>query len=130
MIEYSEYSKYLTARIIYMMVNSAVLLRVEHTLSIVPRGSVISYGLLADLSGLPGRARMMGKCLQEIKADCNWHRVLRSDGKIAFPYNSDRGNEQRERLLSEGVVVENNRVNMKTFAWSPDLHTILVELKY
>ena len=113
-----------------MMVNKAVTLRVEKTLSLVPKGSVISYGALADLSGLPGRARLMGKCLQEIKVDCNWHRVLRADGKIAFPVGSDHAEVQRERLLSEGVNVNNNRVNMKKVAWSPDLHTILAKLKY
>ena len=41
----------------------AVQFRVEKTLSFVPEGCVISYALLADLCGLPGRARMMGKCL-------------------------------------------------------------------
>lgn len=50
-----------------MMVNKAVTLRVEKTLSLVPKGSVISYGALADLSGLPGRARLMGKCLRKLK---------------------------------------------------------------
>ena len=49
------------------MINEAVQLRVEKTLSFVPDGNVISYGLLADLCGLPGRARMMGKCLQKSK---------------------------------------------------------------
>ena len=108
----------------------AVQSRVEKTLSFVPEGCVVSYALLADLCGLPGRARMMGKCLQEIEVDCNWHRVLRADGKIAFPVGSARADEQRIRLVSEGVNVKNGRVNMKKFAWSPDLHTILFELKY
>lgn len=112
------------------MAGEAVQSRVGKTLSYVPSGHVISYGQLADLCGLPGRARMMGKCLREINIDCNWHRVLRSDGKIAFPAGSEKAEEQRQRLTAEGVVVKNNRVNMRKFAWMPDLHTILVELKY
>lgn len=112
------------------MPNEAVQSRVEKTLSLVPEGQVISYALLADLCGLPGRARMMGKYLREINADCHWHRVLRADGKIAFPAGSDKADEQRERLAEEGVVVKNYRVNMTKFGWKPDLHTILVELEY
>jgi len=112
------------------MINEAVQLRVEKTLSFVPEGNVISYGLLADLCGLPGRARMMGKCLQEIETDCNWHRVLRADGKIALPSGSDKAREQRERLIAEGVEVKRSRVNMKNFGWTPDIHTILVALDY
>merc|ERR1712187_1022806 len=100
--------------------NEAVQSRVEKTLSLVPEGQVISYALLADLCGLPGRARMMGKSLREIRAD----------GKIAFPAGSDKADEQRERLAEEGVVVKNYRVNMAKFGWKPDLHTILVELEY
>ena len=73
---------------------------------------------------------MMGKCLREINSNCNWHRVLRSDGKIAFPAGSDKANEQRERLIEEGVVVKNYRVNMTQFGWKPDLHTLLIELEY
>jgi methylated-DNA-protein-cysteine methyltransferase-like protein len=55
---------------------------------------------------------------------------LRSDGKIAFPAGSDKANEQRERLIEEGVVVKNYRVNMTQFGWKPDLHTLLIELEY
>jgi methylated-DNA-protein-cysteine methyltransferase-like protein len=112
------------------MPDEAVQSRVEKTLSFVPLGHVVSYGLLADLCGLPGRARMMGKCLRELSIDCNWHRVLRSDGKIAFPAGSEKAEEQRQRLTAESVVVKNYRVNMNEFGWTPDLHTILVELEY
>lgn len=112
------------------MQNESVYHRVEKTLNVVPSGVVVSYGLLADLSGLPGRARLMGKCLQTIGGEHNWHRVVRADGKIAFPEGSDKANEQRERLLSEGVMVKNNRINMKKFGWKPDLHTILAKLAF
>ncbi|WP_394222167.1 MGMT family protein [Alteromonas gracilis] len=112
------------------MQREAVQSRVEKTLSLVPEGNVVSYALLADLCGLPGRARMMGKCLKEIGNKSNWHRVLRADGKIAFPAGSEKAEEQRARLLAEGVLVKNYRVNMRNFGWTPDLHTILVELEY
>lgn len=108
----------------------AVHYRVKKTLSVVPEGTVVSYGQLADLCGLPGRARMIGKCLREIKGQLNWHRVVRADGKIAFPEGSEKAHEQRERLLEEGVIVRNYRIDMKAFGWKPELHTLLAELEY
>ncbi|WDT86137.1 MULTISPECIES: MGMT family protein [unclassified Alteromonas] len=117
-------------KVMIPMVNPDVYQRVEKTLRVVPRGVVVSYGQLADLSGLPGRARLIGKCLQELKGEHNWHRVVRADGKIAFPSGSDKAHEQRERLLIEGVIVKNNRISMQKFGWRPDLHTILTELTY
>ena len=104
--------------------------RVLKTLSLVPKGHVISYGQLADLSGLPGRARMMGKCLKNTEENINWHRVLRSDGKIAFPKGSVQAQEQRTLLQDEGVIVKNDRVNMNIYCWKPDLYTLLEKLRY
>ena len=104
--------------------------RVVKTLRVVPVGVVVSYGQLADYCGLPGRARMMGKCLREIKGEHNWHRVVGADGKIAFPTGSEKAHEQRQRLQEEGVVVSNNKINMKKFGWKPDLHTILLEMEF
>ncbi|KFN44909.1 hypothetical protein N789_02500 [Arenimonas oryziterrae DSM 21050 = YC6267] len=39
-----------------------------------------------------------------------WHRILRSDGRIAFPEDDPRFAEQAQRLRAEGVRVENGRV--------------------
>lgn len=104
--------------------------RVERTLSLVPSGKVVSYGQLADFCGLPGRARIMGKCLRLLDGHHNWHRVLRADGKIAFPLGSDLAQVQSARLLEEGVLVTNGRVSMKDYGWQPDLYTVLSKLEY
>ena len=37
--------------------------RIWRTVLVVPEGRVASYGQIADLAGLPGRARMVGKVL-------------------------------------------------------------------
>ena len=111
------------------MCNDAILFRVKKTLSIVPIGNVVSYGQLADLSGLPGRARLMGTALRGLK-HCPWHRVVRASGHIAFPAGSEMAQAQCARLLEEGVMVKNGRINMKEYGWKPDLHTILAELEY
>ncbi|HAI73365.1 MAG TPA: cysteine methyltransferase [Alteromonas australica] len=112
------------------MVNIQYQQRIESTLSMVPVGAVVSYGQLADLAGLPGKARLIAKYLKTSETQINWHRVIRSDGKIAFPENSEQANDQRRRLLSEGVLVTNNRVRMASFQWQPDMYTLLEKLRY
>ena len=38
--------------------------RIEAILALIPAGRVVSYGQVADLAGLPGRARLVGKVLR------------------------------------------------------------------
>jgi methylated-DNA-protein-cysteine methyltransferase related protein len=77
----------------------------------VPRGQVAGYGMIARRAGLPGRARLVARVLGQ-NDDCAlpWHRILRSDGRIAFPPESPGFAEQVARLRAEGVDVSNGRV--------------------
>jgi len=98
----------------------------------IPAGKVASYGQIADLAGLPGRARLAGKslgyCPKEL--DVPWFRVLRSSGQIAFPAGSEQAEKQKGLLQEEGVVVINNRVKLKEFQWQPDLSELLFKLEF
>lgn len=77
----------------------------------VPRGQVAGYGEIARRAGLPGRARLVARLLSDNDdAKLPWHRILRSDGRIAFPADSAQFAEQSQRLRAEGVIVENGRV--------------------
>ncbi|HZW50966.1 MAG TPA: MGMT family protein [Rudaea sp.] len=88
----------------------------------IPRGRVTSYGEIAARAGLPGRARMIGRILGAYSAlKLPWQRVLRSDGRIAFPAGSRGHREQRALLVDEGVVVRNGRVDLARFGWQRDL---------
>src|SRR5687768_8839325 len=74
-------------------------------------GEVAGYGEIARRAGLPGRARLVARILaQGDQPGLPWHRVLRSDGRIAFPPGSEGFDEQVQRLRAEGVVVEAGRV--------------------
>ncbi len=93
----------------------------------IPRGQVAGYGEVARRAGLPGRARLAAKVLST-NADPKlpWHRVLRSDGRIAFPVGSPEHDEQVQRLRAEGVVVEGGKVrgqrpaaDLDTLVWGP-----------
>ena len=77
----------------------------------VPRGQVAGYGEIARRAGLPGRARLVARVLaNNDDARLPWHRILRSDGRIAFPVEHPNHAEQVQRLRAEGVTVENGRV--------------------
>ncbi len=79
----------------------------------VPAGSVAGYGVIARRAGLPGRARLVAKILSgNDDATLPWHRILRSDGRIAFSPDSRYHKEQTRRLRAEGVTVESGRVRM------------------
>ncbi len=97
--------------------------RIQSVTRRIPRGAVANYGQIADLAGLPGRARMVGRALgqDDDRSTLPWHRVLCSDGRIAFPPDSDAFAVQRERLLAEGVIVQNGRVDMRRHRWQPSL---------
>ena len=84
--------------------------RILDTIRAIPRGQVAGYGEVARRAGLPGRARLVARLLgQNEDRRLPWHRVLRSDGRIAFPEGSPGWREQSARLRSEGVVVEKDR---------------------
>ncbi|MDQ1093915.1 methylated-DNA-protein-cysteine methyltransferase-like protein [Xanthomonas sacchari] len=85
--------------------------RILATIRAIPPGQVRGYGEVAMLAGLPGRARLVARLLGG-NADpaLPWHRVLRSDGRIAFPEGAPGYREQCQRLRAEGVVVQGGRV--------------------
>ena len=97
----------------------------------VPRGQVAGYGEIARRAGLPGRARLVAKLVSENDdPKLPWHRVLRSDGRIAIPADSPSHAEQVQRLRAEGVLVENGRVrgqraaaNIDEILWAPPKRT-------
>ncbi len=106
--------------------------RIWQTTLLVPKGKVASYGQVADLAGLPGRARLVGKAMGYAPKAMQvpWYRVLRSSGQIAFPPGSELADTQKGLLQQEGVVVLRNRVKLAEFQWQPDLTELLFKLQY
>lgn len=102
--------------------------RILAAIRAVPHGQVAGYGHIARRAGLPGRARLVAKILAgNEEPGLPWHRILRSDGRIAFPEGSRGWREQSQRLRAEGVVVERGRVRMPAadasldaMIWGPD----------
>jgi|TARA_B110000908_G_scaffold139561_1_gene166252 methylated-DNA-protein-cysteine methyltransferase-like protein len=87
----------------------------------IPKGCVATYGQVAQLAGLPGYARMVGRTLSQLPTGSQlpWHRVIAASGKISLPANSPSFIQQKQRLLDEGVRVNNNRINLSARQWQP-----------
>jgi len=102
--------------------------RILAAIRALPRGQVAGYGEIARRAGLPGRARLVARLLAgNDDPELPWHRVLRSDGRIAFPADSAHFAEQVQRLRAEGVVIEGGRVrgqraaaSLDEMLWRPD----------
>lgn len=106
--------------------------KILRTVQLIPTGKVASYGQIADLAGLPGRARLVGKSLGFLPKDMNvpWYKVLRSNGQIAFPIGSEQSQIQTGLLQQEGIAIFNNRVKMSLFQWQPDLPEMLWKIEF
>jgi methylated-DNA-protein-cysteine methyltransferase-like protein len=87
--------------------------RIRAAVRAIAPGQVASYGEVARRAGLPGRARLAARVLStNDDPTLPWHRVLRSDGRIAFPEGSEGYVEQCQRLRAEGVAVMRGRVKI------------------
>ena len=70
----------------------------------IPRGTVVTYGQVAEGLGVPGAAQSVGNAMSALpdETDVPWHRVVAAGGRLA----ADEIPEQRRRLEEEGVVVD------------------------
>ena len=87
----------------------------------IPRGKVCTYGGVADVAGLPRRARLVGTVLRQTPASRGvpWFRVINASGRISFPLGSDSYARQRKHLENEGVDFVGGRVNLDRYGWPP-----------
>ncbi|WP_189454114.1 MGMT family protein [Cognatilysobacter bugurensis] len=92
----------------------------------VPRGAVAAYGEIARRAGLPRRARWVARVLaRDTDPALPWHRIVRADGRIAFPAGSEQFQEQARRLIDEGVCLRDGRVlrtaddDLDAALWAP-----------
>ncbi|WP_116045170.1 MGMT family protein [Amycolatopsis palatopharyngis] len=88
--------------------------RVRELIAAVPEGSVSTYGDIAALAGAP-TPRLVGRILAEDGHDVPWHRILRANGTPA-PHLA---REQLELLRAEGVLADGEKVNLRTYRWTP-----------
>lgn len=93
--------------------------RLYSVLAAVPAGTVITYGQLAELAGMPRRARWVGQLLGRLPRDTRlpWHRVINAQGRISLP-PGPAADRQKALLQAEGVRVSASyRISLSEFGW-------------
>jgi len=86
----------------------------------IPRGRVATYGHVAELAGLPGRARQVGYALHALPAGTTvpWHRVINARGEVSRRREPGAELTQRMLLEREGVRFDaRGRVQLRRHGW-------------
>ncbi len=90
----------------------------------IPRGSVATYGQIAQLLPLPEGVeleeynafspRWVGEAMAACPKDVPWQRVINSQGKISQRSGAEK---QRKLLEGEGLEFVKDKLNLKIYQW-------------
>lgn len=94
--------------------------KVYNIVRTIPKGRVATYGQIADILGTRD-ARKIGWALHgNTDKNIPCHRVVNKDGKVAESYAFEGWEEQKRRLISEGVAfISKKEVDLKRHLWTP-----------
>ena len=85
----------------------------------IPRGKVVTYGTLAEMLGNRRMARAVGNALHSNpdgeKYPC--YKVVNRKGEPSRAYAFGGKDEQKRRLEADGIVVENDKVDLKRYGY-------------
>lgn len=94
--------------------------RIWQVIRRVPRGRVVTYGQVARLAGIPGRARQVGYALAALPESSTvpWQRVVNAAGRVSRRRRPGAELTQRMLLLAEGVRFDaRGRIPLATYRW-------------
>ena len=94
--------------------------QILEVVALVPLGKVATYGQIAQLAGLPKHARLVGYALKNLDqtSEIPWHRIINAQGKVSTHHLNQAGeNIQLNRLMDEGVIMLNGKINLKKYQW-------------
>lgn len=97
--------------------------QIYRVVACIPRGRVATYGQIAQLAGLPGRARLVGQALAVLTDSAiPWQRVVNSRGEISPRADGPAAADlQRRRLEAEGVRFDAaGRIALARHQWWPE----------
>ncbi len=90
---------------------------------LIPVGQVATYGQVAELAGLGGKARLVGYALfrVELDQDVPWQRVVNAKGEISrSPARYGNDDYQQVLLQAEGIAFDaKDRIDLKKYLWRP-----------
>ena len=93
--------------------------KVYEYLQKVPRGKVVTYGLIARAIGSPRASRQVGNALHHnprpVEIPC--HRVVNREGRLAPEFAFGGMEVQAQLLRAEGVEVKDGYVDLEKYIW-------------
>lgn len=91
----------------------------------IPHGKVATYGQVAELANLYGRARMVGYALYQLppNTDVPWQRVINAKGEVSeSPFRNGTDYLQRSLLEAEGIEFSRTgKIDLKKYLWRPEI---------
>ncbi len=92
---------------------------VYHIVSLIPRGKVLTYGQISNLSGI-NSARAVGQILHRNSDPQNipCHRAVFAAGGLADNYAFGGSKVQHQKLFNEGVAFNDNKIDLNSCLWS------------
>ncbi len=85
-------------------------LKIWDVVAKIKAGRVMSYGEVARSAGFPRHARMVSKALSRSNNLLPWHRVIRSDRRLAFNKGTEAYKKQSDLLKNEGTIIVKGKV--------------------
>lgn len=85
----------------------------------IPYGQVATYGQIASIAGNKHWSRVVGYALH-VNPDPDHipcYRVVNRFGEVSEAFAFGGKNEQIALLEAEGIVIENNRVDLDKYQW-------------
>ncbi|MBD2094714.1 MGMT family protein [Trichocoleus sp. FACHB-591] len=89
----------------------------------IPIGKVATYGQVAELAELYGKARLVGYALYRVdkNSDIPWHRVINAKGEVSeSPLRLGSDYVQRSLLEAEGIEFNaEEKIDLRKYRWQP-----------
>lgn len=86
----------------------------------IPKGKVVTYGMVAEYLGDKSLARTVGNILKDNpdaeKYPC--YKVVSWDGKLAEQYTFGGKEKQKELLIKDNITVNGYKVDLKKYKWN------------
>ena len=91
--------------------------RIYEAVKKIPKGSVATYGQIAELAGNKGMARAVGNALHNNPDPDNipCYRVVNSKGELSGAFAFGGANRQENLLKADGIEVVNGNVDLKVY---------------
>lgn len=85
----------------------------------IPSGRVATYGQIATMCGNPYYARAVGNALHKNPNpdDIPCYRVVNSKGMLTQSFAFGGIEEQKNRLINDGIEVIDGRVDLQRYQW-------------